>query len=55
MKNNNHKKLVYQDNFIKRFCCSSDNHPSGWKWWKRKNRKLTRIKLKEMQKVEEND
>ena len=35
MKNNSHKKIVYQDNFIKHWCCSSRNHPSGWSWWKR--------------------
>jgi hypothetical protein len=53
-KNNNHKKEVYQDNFIKRFCCSSRNHPQGWRWWKKHNRKLTRNKLKkELDKIEE--
>lgn len=47
MKNNNHKKRVFQDNFIKHCCCSSTNHPKGWHWWKKHNRKLNRIKLKE--------
>ena len=47
MKNNIHKKLVFQDNFIKRWCCSSGNHPSGWAWWKRHNRKQVRKKLRE--------
>ena len=27
MKNNSHKKRVFQDNFIKHYCCSSHNHP----------------------------
>ena len=45
-KNNNHKKEVFQDNFIKHWCCSAENHPSGWHWWKKHNRKLTRKKLK---------
>ena len=53
-KNNNHKKEVYQDNFIKHFCCSSRNHPQGWRWWKKHNRKLTRNKLKkELDRIEE--
>lgn len=47
MKNNSHKKRVYQDNFIKHWCCSSHNHPKGWKWWKKHNRKITRLKLKQ--------
>lgn len=46
MKNNNHKKMVFQDNFIKHWCCSAKNHPEGWAWYKKKNRKLTRIYLK---------
>ena len=46
MKNNNHKKMVFQDNFVKHWCCSSDNHPQGWSWWKKHNRKTTRLKLK---------
>lgn len=41
------KKRVFQDNFIKRWCCSAENHPEGWAWWKRKNRKRARQKRKE--------
>lgn len=41
------KKRVFQDNFIKRWCCSAVNHPEGWAWWKRKNRKRARQKRKE--------
>lgn len=47
MKNNNHKKRVFQDNFIKNWCCSSHNHPKGWSWWKKHNRKITRLKTKQ--------
>jgi hypothetical protein len=47
MKNNQHKKYVFQDNFIKRYCCSAINHSEGWAWWKRHNRKITRKRLKE--------
>ena len=46
MKNNSHKKRVFQDNFIKHWCCSSSNHPSGWGWWKKHNRKVNRRRLK---------
>lgn len=45
--NRSRKKIAFLDRFIKRYCCSSDNHPEGWSWWKRKNRKDTRRKLKE--------
>lgn len=40
------KKEVFLDRFIKRYTCGAKNHPEGWAWWKRKNRKDTRRKLK---------
>lgn len=40
------KKRVFQDNFIKDWCCSAKNHPEGWHWWKWKNRKRARQKRK---------
>lgn len=45
-KGNAHKKEVYQDNFIKRWCASAENHPEGWRWWKKHNRKVARKKMK---------
>ena len=42
----NIKKEIFQDNFIKHRCCSSHNHPEGWHWYKKKNRKKFRQKLK---------
>jgi hypothetical protein len=42
----NIKKEIFQDNFIKRWCCSSHNHPQGWSWYKKKNRKKFRQKMK---------
>ena len=48
-KGNPQKKATFQDNFIKHWCCSSDNHPEGWSWWKRKTRKdFRRISKKEI-------
>jgi hypothetical protein len=41
------KKEIFQDNFIKRWTCGAKNHPQGWSWWKRHNRKLLRLKLKD--------
>ena len=46
------KKMVWQDNFIKYWCCSAENHPEGWAWWKRKNRKAFRRKMKNEMKNE---
>ena len=40
------KKIAFLDRFIKQYCCSARNHPEGWSWWKKKNRKDTRRKLK---------
>ena len=54
-KGNPQKKIVFQDNFIKRWCCSAENHPKGWSWWKRKNRKTFRNKMKQELKKEINN
>ena len=40
------KKEIFQDNFIKHWTCGAKNHPQGWSWWKKHNRKLLRLKLK---------
>ena len=40
------KKDAFLDRFIKNYCCSSHNHPKGWAWWKRKNRRDRRRKQK---------
>ena len=42
MKNNDYKKQAFLDRFIKKYCCSAENHPEGWSWWRRHNRKQTR-------------
>lgn len=47
-KGNPHKKMTFEDRFIKHWCCSYDNHPEGWSWWKRKNRKDFRHKMKQL-------
>ena len=54
-KGNVQKRIVFQDNFIKHWCCSVDNHPEGWHWWKKKNRKKVRQKLKDELKKEQVD
>ena len=46
-KGNPQKKEVFQDNFIKHWCCSASNHPEGWSWWKRQNRKKFRRLMKD--------
>lgn len=46
MKGNPQKKMVWQDNFIKRWACSAENHPEGWHWWKKHNRRTFRKKAK---------
>ncbi len=45
-KGNPQKKMIFQDNFVKRWVKSADNHPEGWAWWKRKTRKDFRHKIK---------
>ena len=38
--------MTYEDRFIRKWGCSKLNHPEGWAWWKRKNRKDFRHKMK---------
>ena len=40
------KSIAFLDRFVKKYACSSRNHPSGWRWWKRKNSKDVRRRLK---------
>lgn len=54
-KGNPQKKEVWQDNFIKHWCCSSGNHPEGWHWWKKRTRKKFRRKMKNQLHNEIND
>lgn len=49
------KKEVFQDNFIKHWCKSANNHPEGWSWWKRYTRKLRRTRNKRELKKEDHD
>ena len=55
MKNKSYKKYAFQDNFIKHWCCSAENHPEGWAWWKRKTRKNQRRRMKQELKYEIED
>ena len=55
-KGNPQKKKVWQDNFIKHWTTSADNHPEGWAWWKRKNRKeFRRLSKKEVRNMEDKE
>ena len=50
-KGNPQKKVTFQDNFVKHWVTSSDNHPEGWNWWKWKTRKkFRRFSKKELEK-----
>lgn len=40
------KKLTYEDKFDRNYACWVKNNPRGWAWWKKKNRKEARQKLK---------
>ena len=54
MKNNQQKKAVFRDNFIKHWCCSAENHPEGWSWWKRKaQRDYRRFVKRETEKMKD--
>ena len=41
------KNIAFLDRFVKHWTTGSHNHPEGWAWWKRKNRRDIRHKLKQ--------
>ena len=46
MKGNPHKKMTYEDRFDRKYACWVKNHPKAWKAYKRRNRRLFRVKMK---------
>jgi len=53
MKGNPHKRMTFEDKFDRKFACWVKNNRKAWHWWKRKNRKDFRKKMKEELKKEE--
>lgn len=49
MKSNIYKKMTFEDKFARKYTCWKKNSPKAWHFWKRRNRKLLRIKTKEAQ------
>ena len=47
MKSNIHKKLTFEDKFDRKYACWVKNNPKAWRFWKRRNRKLFRKKMRE--------
>ena len=47
MKCNPQKKMTFEDRFDRKFACWIKNNCKAWHWWKRKNRKDFRRKMKE--------
>lgn len=48
MKSNIHKKMTYEDKFDRKFACWVKNNRKAWRFWKRRNRKLFRQKIKQL-------
>lgn len=46
------KKLTYEDKFDRAYACWVKNNPRVWDWWKRKNRREARRKLKKELRLE---
>lgn len=46
MKGNPHKKMTYEDKFSRKFSCWVKNNNKAWRWWKRKNKRDFRHKMK---------
>ena len=55
MKSNIHKKMTFEDKFDRKYACWVKNNRKAWLFWKRRNRRLFRKKMKdEVSKNEEN-
>ena len=46
MKSNIHKKMTFEDKFDRKYACWVKNNRKAWHFWKRRNRKLFRKKMK---------
>ena len=55
MKSNIHKKLTFEDKFDRKYACWVKNSPKAWRFWKKRNRKLFRKKIKELLRKESKD
>ncbi len=45
-KSNIHKKMTFEDRFDRKYACWVENNPKAWRWWKIRNRRLFRKKMK---------
>lgn len=41
-----HRKYTFEDRFDRKYACWAKNEPSAWQFWKRRNRRVFRQKLK---------
>ena len=55
MKSNIHKKMTFEDKFDRKYACWVKNNRKAWRFWKRRNRKLFRIKINKEKGGAEND
>lgn len=45
-KNNQHKKMTFEDKFDRNFACWVENNRKAWHYWKHKTRKDFRRQMK---------
>ena len=46
-KSNIHKKMTFEDKFDRKWACWVENNPKAWRFWKVRNRRLFRKRMKE--------
>ena len=46
-KSNIHKKMTFEDKFDRKWACWVENNSKAWRWWKIRNRRLFRKKMKQ--------
>lgn len=51
-KSNIHKKMTFEDKFDRKWACWVENNPKAWHWWKVRNRKLFRKRMKALMRKE---
>lgn len=46
-KSNIHKKMTFEDRFDRKYACWVENNSKAWRYWKVRNRRLFRKKMRQ--------
>jgi hypothetical protein len=55
MKSNIHKKITFEDKFVRKYTYWTSNNNKAWRFWKKRNNKLFRKIMKDDMRGTENE